>query len=221
VEEAPNPALPILDGRRVYFVHLPGAVQAQVLVGNRSITRHHPDWLRLTLANSIYGGAFNSRLVMNIREQKGYTYSPRSGAHALRKQGYFTISAAVRNDVVSATLTEMFYEVDRMRATPVGEDELADARNYLTGIFSLGLATQDGLAGQLATSMLERLPEDYLETYRERVLKLTAADVLDAAQKYFDSANAQIVIVGDRASIEAQAAQFGPMEMYDAQGNRM
>jgi len=71
--------------------------------------------------------------------------------------------------VVAATLTEIFYEVDRMRSTPVGERKLADARNYLSGLFSLGLATQDGLAGQLATSTLERLPEDYLETYRERV----------------------------------------------------
>jgi predicted Zn-dependent peptidase len=221
VEEAPNPPLTELQGRRVHLVHLPGAVQAQIFVGNRAITRKHPDWLRLTLANSIYGGAFNSRLVMNIREQKGYTYSPRSGAHPLRQHGYFTISAAVRNDVVAATLTEMFYEVDRMRSTLVGEEELADARNYLTGLFSLGLATQDGLAGQLATATLERLPDDYLETYRERILALTSADVLDAAQKYFDSANAQIVVVGDRAQLEAQAALFGKMEVYDAQGNRI
>jgi zinc protease len=221
VDNAPNPALPELHGRHVYLVHLPGAVQAQIVVGNRAITRKHPDWLRLTLANSIYGGAFNSRLVMNIREQKGYTYSPRSGAHPFREHGYFSVSAAVRNDVVAATLTEIFYEIDRMRSTAVGEDELADARNYLTGLFSLGLATQDGLAGQLATSTLERLPEDYLETYRERILALTAADVLDAAQKYFDSANAQIVIVGDRAQLETQAALFGNLEVYDAQGNRI
>ena len=219
--QAPDPALPELHGRRVYLVHLPGSVQTQVVVGNRAITRKHPDWLRLTLANSIYGGAFNSRLVMNIREQKGYTYSPRSGAHPLRQHGYFSIGAAVRNDVVAATLTEIFYEIDRMRSTPVGEEELADARNYLTGVFSLGLATQDGLAGQLATSTLEKLPDDYLETYRERILKLTSADVLDAAQKYFDSANAQIVIVGDRAQIESQAALFGQPEVYDAQGNRI
>ena len=221
VDEALNPALPDLHGRHVYLVHLPGAVQAQIVVGNRAITRKHPDWLRLTLANSIYGGAFNSRLVMNIREQKGYTYSPRSGAHPFREHGYFSVSAAVRNDVVAATLTEIFYEIDRMRSTAVGEDELADARNYLTGLFSLGLATQDGLAGQLATSTLERLPEDYLETYRDRILGLSAADVLEAAQKYFDSANAQIVIVGDRAHLESQAALFGPVEVFDAQGNRL
>ena len=221
VESAPDPALPELPARRVYLVHLPGSVQAQILIGNRAVTRKHPDWLRLTLANSIYGGAFNSRLVMNIREEKGYTYSPRSGAHPLRQHGYFSIGAAVRNDVVAATLTEIFYEIDRMRSTPVGEEELDDARNYMTGLFSLGLATQDGLAGQLATSTLEKLPEDYLETYRERILKLTSADVLDAAKKYFDSVHAQIVVVGDRAQIESQAAQFGEVEAYDAQGNRI
>jgi predicted Zn-dependent peptidase len=221
VEDAPNPALPALKGRKVYLVHLPGSVQTQVSVANRAITRKHPDWLKLTLANSIYGGAFNSRLVMNIREDKGYTYSPRSGAHSLRQHGYFTIGAAVRNDVVAATLKEIFYEIDRMRTEAVGESELADARNYMTGVFSLGLATQDGLSGQLATSTLERLPDDYLETYRDRVLKLTAADVLDASQKYFDSANAQIVIVGDRAQIESQAAQYGAPEIYDAQGNHL
>ncbi len=221
VEQAPNPELPDLQARKVYLVHLPGSVQTQVLIGNRAITRKHPDWLRLTLANSIYGGAFNSRLVMNIREDKGYTYSPHSGAHSLRQHGYFSVGAAVRNDVVAAALTEIFFEIDRMRSTPVGEQELDDARNYLTGVFSLGLATQDGLAGQLATATLEKLPDDYLETYRERVLKLTSAEVLDAAQKYFDSAHAQIVIVGDRAQIESQAAQFGTPEVYDAQGNRI
>jgi zinc protease len=221
VEAAPNPPLPEIDSRRVYLVHLPGSVQTQILLGNRAINRKHPDWLKLTLANSIYGGAFNSRLVMNIREQKGYTYSPHSGAHPLRQHGYFSVGAAVRNDVVAAALTEIFYEIDRMRSTPVGEDELDDARNYMTGIFSLGLATQDGLAGQLATATLEKLPFDYLETYRERVLRLTSADVLDASQKYFDSAHAQIVVVGDRAQIESQAAQFGVPEVYDAQGSRL
>jgi zinc protease len=220
-QEAPNPALLEITGRRVHLVHLPGSVQTQVAVGNRAITRKHPDWLRLALANSIYGGAFNSRLVMNIREEKGYTYSPRSSVHPLRQHGYFSIHAAVRNDVVAATLKEIFYEIDRMRAEAVGEVELADARNYMTGVFSLGLATQGGLAGQLATATLEHLPEDYLETYRERILALTGADVLDSAKKYFDSPNAQIVVVGDRAEIEAQAATFGPMDVYDAQGNRI
>ena len=88
----------------------------------------------------------------------------------------------------------------------------------MSGVFSLGLATQDGLAGQLSGVYLERLPEDYLETYRDRIRALTAEDVLAAARKYFDSANAQIVIVGDREQIGAQAALFGEVTEYDAQG---
>jgi predicted Zn-dependent peptidase len=211
---APPPKLP---GRHVHLVHLPESVQAQVLVANHAITRKHPDWLRLALANSIYGGAFNSRLIMNIREQKGYTYSPRSGVHPLRQHGYFTVHAAVRNEVVAATLTEIFYELDRMRSLPVGEDELSDAHTYMSGVFSLGLATQDGLASQLSNVYLDDLPEDYLETFRQRIRTLTASDVLAAARAYFDSANAQIVVVGDRAHIVDQASLFGQVTEYDAE----
>ena len=216
-----DPSLPVLHGRRVHLVHRPHTLKTQILLGNRDINLKHPDWMRLSLANSLFGGAFNSRLVMNIREAKGYTYSPRSSAHALRQHGYFSVHAAVRNEVVAATLTEMLYEMDRMRALPVGEDELADARNYMSGVFSLGLATQDGLAGQLSHVYLERLPKDYLETYRERIRALTADDVLSASRAWFDSANAQIVIVGDREHVGAQAALFGEVDTYDAQGARV
>ena len=124
----------------------------------------------------------------------------------------------MRNDVVAATLTEIFYEMDRMRSLPVTAEELESARNYLTGVFSLGVATQDGLLGQLSTVYLDRLPEDYLETYRERIRALTADDVLAAARRHFDSANAQIVLVGDREQIGEQAALFGPVTEYDASG---
>ncbi|MGB7848747.1 MAG: pitrilysin family protein [Candidatus Acidiferrum sp.] len=214
-------APPELRGRRVYLVHNPGSVQTQVLLGCRAITRKHPDWIRLGLVNSLYGGAFNSRLVMNIREDKGYTYSPRSGVTPLRQHGYFSVSAAVRNDVVAASLTEMFYELDKLRSLPVPAPELADAQNYLTGLFSMGLATQEGLLSQFSTVELHELPEDYLETYRDKVRAVTSADLLATARKYFDSANLQIVVVGDRAQIEEQAALFGEVELYDHQGNRI
>jgi zinc protease len=218
VPQAVAPANP--RGRRVYLVHVPGAVQTQIVCGCHSITRKHPDWIKLGLTNSLYGGAFNSRLVMNIREAKGYTYSPRSGVTALQQYGYFSVSAAVRNEVVAASLTEIFYEMDKLRSLPVPEPELADAQNYLSGVFSMGLATQDGMLSQIATVALNELPDDYLETYREKVRALQPPDVLAAAQKYFDSANTQIVAVGDRSKIEKQAALFGELEVFDAQGNR-
>ena len=208
-------------GRRAYVVHVPGAVQTQILAGCHAITRKHPDWVKLGLTNSLFGGAFNSRLVMNIREDKGYTYSPRSSVNPLRQHGYFSISAAVRNEVVAASLTEIFYEIDKLRALPVPEAELADAQNYLSGVFSMGLATQGGLLSQLVTVELNELPQDYLETYREKVRALTPEDLLTAARKYLDSANMQIVMVGDRTQIEPQAALFGELEVYDARGKRL
>jgi zinc protease len=215
----PAPANP--RGRRVYLVHMPGAVQTQILAGCHAITRKHPDWIKLGLTNSLYGGAFNSRLVMNIREDKGYTYSPRSGVTALQQHGCFSISAAVRNDVVAASLTEIFYELDKLRSLPVPAAELADAQNYLSGVFSLGLATQDGLLTQFSTVAQHELPDDYLETYRAKVRSVTSEELLATARKYLDSANVQIVLAGDRAQIESQAALFGELEVFDTQGNRL
>jgi predicted Zn-dependent peptidase len=214
-------APPRLTGRRVYLVHNPGSVQTQILAGCHAITRKHPDWIQLGLTNSLYGGAFNSRLVMNIREDKGYTYSPRSGVTPLKQHGYFSISAAVRNDVVAASLTEIFYEIDKLRSLPVPASELADAQNYLTGLFSMGLATQEGLLSQFSTVELHELREDYLETYREKVRAISSVDLLATARKHFDSANMQIVVVGDRAQVEEQARLFGELELYDARGARL
>jgi predicted Zn-dependent peptidase len=127
----------------------------------------------------------------------------------------------VRNDVVAASLTEMFYEMDKLRSVPVPVPELADSQNYLSGVFSMGLATQDGLLSQLSTVALNELPDDYLETYRQKVRALKPEDLLLTARKYLDSANMQIVVVGDRAQIGEQAALFGEVEVYDAQGKRM
>ena len=215
----PPPAIP--RGRRVYLVHVPGAVQTQILAGCHAITRKHPDWIKLGLTNTLYGGAFNSRLVMNIREDKGYTYSPRSSVNALRQYGYFSVSAAVRNEVVAASLTEIFYELDKLRSLAVPESELADAQNYLSGVFSLGLATQDGLLSQFSNVAQNELPDDYLETYRAKARAVTSEELLATSRKYLDSANLQIVLAGDRAQIESQAALFGDLEIFGAQGNRL
>ncbi len=219
VPESAKPPVP--KGRRVYLVDLPASVQTQILCGCHAITRKHPDWIKLGLTNSLYGGAFNSRLVMNIREDKGYTYSPRSGVNPLRQYGYFSVSAAVRNEVVAASLTEIFYEIDKLRSLAVPEPELLDAQNYLTGVFSMGLATQSGLLSQISTLALNDLPEDYLERFREKVRALRPEDVLSAARTYFNSANMQIVVVGDRKQIESQAALFGDLEVFSSAGARI
>ena len=195
-------------------------MQTQVLLGNLAITRRDPDWYRMVLANSIYGGAFHSRLVMNIREQKGYTYSPRSGVNALRQHGYFTVSAAVRNEVVAATLTEMFYEMDRMRSLPVTAEELESARK----LSHRRLLARRRHAGWLTRPALHRLSRPAPRGLSRNAIANASArsradDVLAAARRHFDSANAQIVMVGDREQIIDQAALFGPVTEYDAGGN--
>ena len=111
--------------------------------------------------------------------------------------------------------------MEKLRSLPVPEPELADAQNYLSGVFSMGLATQDGLLSQLSTVALNELPDDYLETYRAKVRAITTEELLATARKYLDSANMQIVVVGDRAQIESQAALFGELEVFDAQGKRV
>jgi zinc protease len=111
--------------------------------------------------------------------------------------------------------------MDKLRSVTVPDAELLDAQHYLTGVFSMGLATQSGLLSQISTLALHDLPDDYLETYREKVRVLKPEDVLAAARSYFDSANMQIVVVGGRKEIEAQASLFGELEIYTANGNRL
>ena len=108
-----------------------------------------------------------------------------------------------------------------MRSLPVSDEELANARNYMSGVFSLGVATQDGLIMQLSTIYLHGLPEDHLETYRQRIHAMTSADVVTAARRHFDSANAQIVIVGDREQVGEQAALFGDVTYYGPDGRKI
>jgi zinc protease len=217
--ENPNP--PSRDKRQIYFVNRPGSIQSTILVGNVTIPRKHPDYFKIRTANSIYGGSFYSRLTKNIREEKGYTYSPFSGSNTQTISGYFQAGASVRNEVTGPTLLEMFYELDRMRVAPVTDEELASAKTFANGNFAIELASQGGLAGRIATIYTYDLPRDFIEKFRSNIDALTPADIQQAAAKYFDSYRAAIVIVGDYAKVKDQVAPFGDVTVYDAEGNVM
>ena len=113
-------AAPPLTGRRVVFVQRPNSIQSSIAVGNFAVKRGDPRWFELSLANTIYGGAFNSRIVRNIREEKGYTYSPSSILTGFADAGFYRFAADVRNEVTGATLTEVFKEIDKLRAEGSG-----------------------------------------------------------------------------------------------------
>src|SRR5262249_15889173 len=130
--EVPKPSFlppPPLTGRKVVFVQRPNSIQSSISVGNVAVKRSDPPRFELTVANTIYGGAFSSRIVRNIREEKGYTYSPGSALTGFADAGFYRFSADVRNEVTGATLTEVFKEIDALRARGADGEELQGAKS--------------------------------------------------------------------------------------------
>ena len=214
-----NPAVPSRDKRQIYFVNRPGSIQSAIYIGNVSIPRKDKDYFAIRTANTIYGGSFYSRLTKNIRETKGYTYSPFSSSNTLAKSGSFLAGAFVRNEVTGPTLLEIFYELDRMRVLPVTDEELNAAKEFSTGNFSVELASQFGLAGRINTIYTYDLDKNFINDFRSKIEGLTTADIQRVAAKYFDTYHAAIVIVGDWEKVKDQVTPFGDVTMYDAEGN--
>ena len=214
-----NPPVPKREKRQIYFVNRPGSIQSAIYIGNVSIPRKDKDYFAIRTADTIYGGSFYSRLTRNIRETKGYTYSPFSSSNTRSKTGSFLAGAFVRNEVTGPTLLEIFYELDRMRVLPVTDEELSAAKEYSTGNFSVELASQQGLAGRINTIYIYDLDKNFINDFRPKIEALTTADIQKAAAKYFDTYRAAIVIVGDWEKVKDQVVPFGDVTIYDAEGN--
>jgi predicted Zn-dependent peptidase len=214
-----NPVLPTRDKRQIYFVNRPGSIQSTIYIGNISIPRKNKDYFALRTANTIYGGSFYSRLTRNIRETKGYTYSPFSSANTQAQAGSFVAGAFVRNEVTGPTLLEIFYELDRMRVLPVTDEELNSAKEFSTGNFSVELASQSGLAGRINTVYTYDLAKDFISDFRSKIEALTSSDIQSVAARYFDTYRAAIVIVGDYDKVKEQVTPFGDVTLFDVEGN--
>ena len=212
VAEAPM-NVPKREKRQIYFVDRPGSVQSTIYVGALAGPRKSADYLALRTANMIYSGGFYSRLTRNIREAKGYTYSPFSTADMRRRSGVFYTGAAVRNEVTGPTILEMLYELDRMRVEPVTDEELAAAKTFSVGGMELEIETQLGLAQRINTIYLYGLPRDFLQTFRTKIDALTAADIRQSSAKYFDTYRGAIIVVGDYSKVKEQVTPFGGVTM--------
>src|SRR5205807_226732 len=197
-----------LSGRHVVFVQRPNSIQSSIALGNFAIKRSDPRWFELTLANTIYGGAFNSRIVRNIREEKGYTYSPQSGLTGFSDAGFYRFAADVRNEVTGATLTEVFKEIDTLRAEGSDGAELAGAKQYLRGNFATQMASQAGLAATLNNVYVFGLPKDYPEIFGEKIAAVTPAQLKTASATLLGSENSVIAIVGDYAKVKDQLSAY-------------
>jgi zinc protease len=219
VPPLPAPPVPALQGRKVVFVQRPNSVQSSISVGNFTIRRNDPRWIVMNVANQIYGGAFDSRLVRNIREEKGYTYSPQSVFSAFAQAGMYRAVADVRNEVTGATLKEIYGEIDKLRAEGPSEPELNNTKTYARGLFVIQNATQNGFAATLNTMYSFGLPKDYPETYQKTVSSLSTEAVKTGAQMLLGSQDSVIVIVGDWAKVKDQMGAFANISFVDISGN--
>ena len=215
------PAPPALDGNTIHLVDRTGSQQTNIVIGNRGITRTDPDYFPLLLMNTVLGANASSRVFMNLREEKGYTYGAYTSLDARRDAGTFRASSEVRTDVIGAALKEFFYEFNRIRDERVPDHELADAKSYLTGVFPIRLETQEGLISQLVQIKMYDLPDDYLRTYRAQVAAVTAEDVQRVARLHVTPDRAAIIIVGDRETVLPQVEPYAQdIQTYDTAGRR-
>ncbi|HEV7475228.1 MAG TPA: pitrilysin family protein [Pyrinomonadaceae bacterium] len=218
-DDFPQP--PARTSRSAYVVDRPGSAQANIVISNTGLTRTSPDYFPLLVMHTVLGANASSRLFMNLREEKGYTYGAYSSLDARRTAGTFRATAEVRTPVTGDSLKEFFYELNRIRNEPVSEKEIADAKSYLTGVFPIRLETQEGLIDQLVQTRMFGLPENYLEIYRGRIQAVTIAEVQEVAQKYVRPDEAAIVVVGDAAQLVEQMKPYvDEIEFYSTSGKK-
>ncbi len=215
------PALPTRSQRSAYVIDRPGSAQANIVIANSGLKRTSPDYFPTLLMHTVLGANASSRLFMNLREDKGYTYGAYTSLDARRSAGTFRATAEVRTPVTGESLKEFFYELERIRHEPISEKELADAKSYLTGVFPIRLETQEGMIDQLLQIKMFGLPDDYLETYRGHVHAVTREQIQEAAVRYVRPDEAAIVIVGDAAQLEEQIKPYtGDIQLYNTAGKK-
>lgn len=215
------PEPPRRDKRTLSIVDRPGSAQSNIVMINTAINRTDPDYFKVIVMNQVLGAGASSRVFMNLREEKGYTYGAYTRLNTKRLAGDIEATAEVRNEVTGDSLKEFFYELERIRQEKVGDEELADAKNFLTGVFPIRAETQEGLTNLIVNQHLYGLPDDYLKTYREYVAGISADDVLDAAQKYIRPDEMAIVIVGDAGEVRPQAESYAEtVEVFDTDGKK-
>jgi zinc protease len=219
VEELKFETPPIRAATTITIVDRPGSIQSNIVLSNLAIERGNPDYFPVLVMNQILGAGASSRLFMNLREAKGYTYGAYSRFDTRRLAGNFEATAEVRTPVTGDSLKEFFYELNRVRNEKATEKELRDAKNYLTGVFPLRAETQEGLTNLLVSQQLYDLPADYLQTYRDKVNAVTLEDVKRVAKKYISPEKIAIVIVGDAGEILPQVKSYSTgIQIFDADG---
>ncbi len=204
----------------VALVDRPNAVQSVIHVTYPvALTPGHPDVVKSNVMNQILGGAFSSRLNMNLREKNGYTYGATSSLVSDKLVGHFRASASVRNEVTDSAIKEFLFELDNIKKDNVTQEELQNIKNYLTGSFARSLENPQTIANFAINIDRYDLPEDYYTTYLKKIDAVTLADVQEMADKYITANKAFILVVGKGEEITEGISKYGKLQHYDIYGN--
>ena len=218
VPAANIPPAPAQGDAKIFLIDRPGSVQTVLQLGTLGIERTSPDYFPVLLADQVLGGGPSSRLFLNLREDKGYTYGAYSNFTGSKFKGIWVSASEVRTDVTEGAMKEFMYELNRLRNEPVPAEELENAKRAIIGGFALSLEQPSFLLQNIITQKLYSLPADYWDTYPQKVSAITPEDVQKAAQKYLDMGHLQVVAVGDAAKAREVLAKYGKVQLYDTEG---
>ncbi len=219
------PPRPPDRGVAVYLVDKPGAAQSEIRIGHAGTARTtSPDYYALLVMNTVLGGLFTSRINLNLRERRGYTYGARSAWSFRRGDGPFVASAGVFTAKSDSAITEFLRELGDIRGPrPASVEEVELAKNALVRSHPRRLETNDGVAGVLAELALFGLPESEISELNTRVAAVTPDEATRVAEKYISPENFSVVVVGDLAKIRPgiEALQLGPVKVLDPDGKEI
>jgi len=211
---SPAPA----SAKRIYLIDRPNSVQTTIYMGNIALDRRDPDYPVMIVLNQVLGAGPQSRLFINLRENKGYTYGAYSVLTALKYAGPWRAYGDFRTDVTDGSMTELLKEVNRISSEPVAVNELDDAKRAVVSSFALSLENPSQVVGYAITRKIYGFSDDYWDRYPEKIMAVTPADIQRVAKKYFNAETVQIVAVGDASKIKSVMEKYGPVEVYDSTG---
>ena len=213
---------PRFPGATVHVVDRPGSVQSEIRVGHPGVEMKHPEHHALTVVNTVLGGAFTSRLNLNLRERHGFTYGVRSRFAYRRSAGPFSVATAVDTDVTASAVREILHELRTMAGKGPSEEEVEAARDYVVGVFPLRLETTGQVASRITDLIVYDLPDDHHATYRDRIRAVTQADAAAAAGRHIRPDHVAVVVVGaaDKVVGPLEELGIGPVTVHEAQSER-
>jgi zinc protease len=209
---------PPAAAEKIFLVDRPGSVQTTLLMGNLAIDRTNPDYPALVVLNEVLGAGSASRLFLNLREEKGYTYGVYSNLIARKYAGPWTAGGDLRTEVTDGAMTEFVRELNRIRDEKVPDEELDAARHSVVARFALSLESPQQLIAYAITRKAYNFPADYWDKYPAQIVAISADDVQRVARKYINPATMQVVAVGDAGKIKSVLEKYGPVEIVDASG---